>query len=316
MVTLVAGCASVNTKADEAAIAYKGGPIEGTHFNKVIQPGSGLVWLGVADDYYIYPTTQRTYIVSTAANEGDRPNADHIDATNSDGINTSWQLAVYFKLNTAKIRKFHENIGLKYQAYFPHGASNGSDGWNAMLNDVFRQQVEATVQRVSRKHNTDDIAKGSDIYAGLAAEISAGLKDQINRVVGDNYFCGPAYNGKVAEDENGENCPEFEVSVKHVGLPQATLDNYQNQKNAELNILTAQRNGDAGVAAAQKQAEANVAEAEGKKKANDALANIYKDPAFIAYLNALAAQQCASNKDHCTMILSNDGSGVNVNVNP
>lgn len=312
----LAGCTSVNTKADEAAIAYKGGPIEGTHYNKVIDPGSGLVWLGVADDYYIYPTTQRTYIVSKQSSEGDKPNADKIVATNKDGIPVDWELGVYFKLNTSKLRKFHENIGLKYKAYFPKGAEEDSAGWDTMLNDIFRQQIEATVQRVSRNHTTDEMAKGGDVYAQLNGEISSGLKDQINHVVGDNYFCGPSFAGKVAEDDGSAPCPEFEVAVKALTLPDATLKAYSDQKNADLSIVTAQKTGDANVAQAQKQAEANVAEAQGKQQANAALANIYNNPQFIAYLNALASQQCAANKDHCTMIVTTSGTGVNVNVAP
>lgn len=309
-----AGCASVNTKADEAAIAYKGGPIEGTHYNKVIDPGSGLVWLGVADDYYIYPTTQRDYIISRQAGEGDRANVDHIDAQNKDGVNIQWELAVYFKLNVSKLRHFHENVGLKYKAYFTGGTGNKSDGWDNMLNNVFRQQIESTIQRVSRNHNTDDIAKNAEIYGQLSAEVGTGLKDQINASFGNNYFCGPTFSGKVAEDDNKAECPDFKVVIKAVSLPDDVKKQYEAQKNAELSVLTKTREGDAAIAAAQKDAEAKVAAAEGDKRANEALAGLYKDPAFVAYIQAQAAKACAEHSDHCTMVVTPSGSGVNLNV--
>lgn len=305
------GCTSVNTKADQAAIAYTGGPMQGTHFNKVIQPGSGLVWLGLADDYYLYPTTQRSYIISTDAAEGDKASSDHIEASNKDGVQTYWQVAVYFKLNTEKIRKFHENVGLKYHANFT--GEDTPQGWKDMLNDTFRQQIEGTIQVVAKRHTTDEFAQSDTVYAQLATEVASGLKDSINVKLGDNYFCGPTFSGKVAEDNNEAPCPDFEVVVKKVDLPQATKDAYSAQKNAQLDVVTKQREGDANVAAAQKQADANVAEAQGKQKSAEALADIYSDPAFIEYMKALAMQSCAANPS-CVLVVSNDGSGVNVNV--
>jgi regulator of protease activity HflC (stomatin/prohibitin superfamily) len=316
---LTGACASVNTKAGEAAIAYTGGPIEGTSYDKVIKPGSGLVWLGVSDDYYLYPTTQRDYIVSRETNEGDRKQADFIAATNKDGVIVEWELAVYFKLNVSKLRKFHENIGLRYNAYLPKGSADTSEdnlkGWDTMLNNVFRQQIESTIQRVTKAHSTDELQRSADIFDALEREVGLGLKDQVNAAVGDNYFCGPDFNGDVAEDNSGQACADFRVVIKAVKQPSVDAK-YAEQKQAEINVITAQRNGDANVEASKKQAEANIAEAEGKRRANEALANIYRDPNFIAYLNALAAQACAGNKDHCTMVITGTGTGVNVNVQP
>lgn len=305
------GCASVSTQPDEVAIAYTGGPIEGTKYDQVIQPGSGLVWLGINDQSYTYPTTTRTYTISSVASEGDRGVSDQITAPTKEGVETHWELAVYFKLNTSKIRAFHENVGLKFDAWT-------SEGWNQMLNDVFRQQIENTVQSVSRGHTADDIYKSVDVFAGFNEEISQGLKDQINNVFGAAYFCGPTYDGTIQEDAaDGEvPCPELEVAVKKVTISNAeVVKSYEDQKTSANNQVIRENEGQAKIIESQRNADAAVAEAEGKRKSQEQLAAIYNDPAYIEYLKALAMQQCAGNTN-CTLVITNDGSGVNVNVAP
>src|SRR6476469_3965210 len=64
------------TPADKIAISYGGGPIEGNHFQRIVQPGSTLTFNGLFDHWYEYPVTQRNYIVSMNADEGDRNVAD------------------------------------------------------------------------------------------------------------------------------------------------------------------------------------------------------------------------------------------------
>jgi regulator of protease activity HflC (stomatin/prohibitin superfamily) len=308
----VAGCASVSTQPDEVAIAYTGGPIEGTKYDQVIQPGSGLVWLGIQDQSYVYPTTTRTYTISSVASEGDRGVADMITAPTKEGVETHWELAVYFKLNTSKIRSFHENVGLKFDAWTP-------EGWDKMLNDVFRQQIENTVQAVSRKHTADDIYKSAEVFDSFNAEISQGLKDQINNVFGAAYFCGPTYDGTIKEDsdDNEVPCPELEVAVKKVTISNGdVVKSYEDQKTSANNQIIAENDGQKKIIEAQRQADANIAEAKGKADAQAQLAEIYNDPAYIEYLKALAMQQCAGNSN-CTLIITNDqNGGVNVNVQP
>lgn len=308
------GCANVSTQPDEVAIAYTGGPIEGTKFDQIVPPGSGLVWLGLADQSYVYPTTQRDY---TASNEaGDSPDGSAIVCPTRDGVASEWSVAVYFKLNTTKIRAFHENTGLKFHAYnggvykAPDGRE--SSGWDAMLGVQFRQQLENTVQRVCRNHTSDEIHRSSEVYAKLNDEIATGLKDQINVALGDSYFCGPTFNGTVGQGD--AECPDFQVVVKKARLTdENVINSYNGQKTSENAKITAENDGQKKIVEAQRAADAAIAEAEGKQKAQQALQDLYKDPAYVEYLKALAMQQCAGNSN-CTLVITNDGSGVNVNV--
>lgn len=115
------------TPRDKIGISYGGGPIEGQHFQRIVQPGSNLFVNGFADKLFLYPVTQRNYIISKRTDEGDVQGEDFVTAPSKDRIAIQFQAATYFKLNTDKLRKFHENIGLKYRAYT-------DDGFRRMLN--------------------------------------------------------------------------------------------------------------------------------------------------------------------------------------
>ena len=72
---VVAG-AFKKTPRDKFGISYGGGPIEGTHFQRIVKPGSGLFFNGWFDSLYLYPADQRNYIVSSVKNQGSTKRSD------------------------------------------------------------------------------------------------------------------------------------------------------------------------------------------------------------------------------------------------
>lgn len=279
---LAAGCASVNPRPDEAALGYSGGPIQGTHYKDAFSPGSGLHWLGVFDEWFLYPTTVRTYIVSNEPGEGDRASVDQIGAKTKEGIPVSWQLAINFKINYSRLRKFHEQIGLTRHAYFV--GDQPSEGWKQMLNDFFRQQIEAALQEVSPTYSADDVQKGGETYAKVNQALSKDLQARINESAGGNFFCGPAFNGPVAEDDAGQPCPPLSVAIKKGELPADVVKSYADQKVADNAKVTAENNG-----------LARKAQADAEVNAQRSLREAYTDPGYIEYLNAQARLECAKN---------------------
>jgi hypothetical protein len=300
----LSGCASVNTAADEVCLAYTGGPLEGTKYVGTYGPGSGLKWQGIADKVYCYPTTTRDYIVSSEADEGDRKGADHITATSYDKIEVRWEVAVYFKLNTAKgmIRKFHENSGLKFHAY-------DDDGWDQLLNNTLRQQLENAIQRESRLISSDELASGiikadegnpevtpteanESVIDRVQNGIATGLKENVNRVLGDDYFCGPTQN--YGDDE----CPDLKVVLKRPTLPDGVMEAFQKQRTSEEGITTAQNN-------------ARIAEeqARGQQLSQDAVTNL--TPEYLKLKEIEAMQACATNPE-CTLVFTPGNTNINV----
>lgn len=223
---LIFGLAGLKkTPADKVGLSYGGGPFEGNHFQRQVPPASGIFFNGFFDKFYKYPVTQRNYIVSLNEDEGDRHKKDSIVAPSKDRIPVTFQIATYFKLNQAKIRKFHEQIGLKY------GAWDDGDGWNQMLEGSFRQQIENALQEQTRKFEAGDIFSNADVLLKVQNDVATGLKDNINTVLGDEYFCGPTYH-------LGGECTGFKFIIKHVDLPDGTKQAYQDNKNSEIAVQT------------------------------------------------------------------------------
>ncbi len=280
------------TPADRIAISYGGGPIEGNQFQRIVRPGSALTFNGLLDSWYEYPVTQRNYIISMRPDEGDISGADTVVASTDDKITVQWEVAVYFKLNTALLRQFHENIGLKYQAWT-------EVGWERMLNDSFRQQIESALQIESRRFTAEDLLGDEDAVNEVQSGVARTLQERVSSVLGQEYFCGPTFLG--VPDGGTVSCPEFTVTLKKPTLPEAVLRAFEQNRVSASEVVTAQN-----------RAAALEEEARGVARQRQALSDgAALSPEFLGYLRSQAMVECARNPG-CTMVVAPEGTGVNV----
>lgn len=276
------------TPADKIAVSYGAGPFEGNQFQRVVQPGSGLVNNGMFDKWYEYPTTKRNYIVSHRANEGDVAGTDTIAATTQDRVQVEHQVAVYFTLNRNLIRQFHESIGLKYKAWT-------EEGWNKMLLDNFRKPLDTALQNPTRQVTVNQLYSDPNVLDDIERAIATDLKNQVNRLLGGDYFCGPTYDG------HGK-CTDFQVILNRPLFPAEVVKAFEDQQTSAARVTVAQN-----------EANQRVARAEGAERERNALAAAASDPNYIAYLDVQARTKCAENPN-CTLVIVPQGGGTNVNV--
>jgi hypothetical protein len=244
------------TPQSHIGLSYGGGPFEGEHYQRTVNPGHNLFFNGWWDKLYLYPVTQRNYIISQSLGEGDRGVPDWIPAPSSDRIEVDFEVAVYFKLNLDKLRQFHEQIGLKYRAWT-------DQGWDRMLNDSFRQQIENIIQEEARGYPVSAIYADPGVLLEIQVDVERQLQNRVAEVLGDRYFCGPTYTV-------GGECGSISFVIKRVTLPDNVVASYQQIKVSENTIQVRQN----------EVAQANL-QAEAIRVVNDALQDAANSEAYV-----------------------------------
>lgn len=303
---MLAACGS--THADTVGLHYNGGPFEGESFERIIEPGSGNQVLGPADTLVQLPINQRDYTACAAVRTDDTEGCDGgaIRVAAKGGAELDISLGVTFELNTGTdetTRDFYEEVCKKFDC-------TSDDGWDEMLRVNFRGPIEQAVQQQVRNYTVNEL------FAGIAPSgeegtteavstldkvqtaLATDLKENINSFVGGDYFCGPAFDRSVPDV-----CPEFVFQITDVSpVDQSIKDAFNQNVASQQDVITAEND-----------AKAQLARAIGEKDAAAVLAEVAQMPGYVEYIKALAEQSCATNPN-CTLIVTDGGTGVNVNA--
>jgi hypothetical protein len=212
------------TPRDRVAISYGGGPFEGVHFQRIVQPGSNLFFNGFFDSLYLYPSDQVNYIVTQQPNQGAQQGSDAIVAPTRDRVQVTYQVAVYFKLNTDELRDFHEQLGLRYRAYT-------TGGWNSLLRDTFRQQIENALQEETRKVDVADLVGDADRLVELQDNVQAKLTQRLEDALGNRFFCAPTFRP-------GGDCGDPTFVIKRVDIPSSVAQAFEDVRTSDIRIQT------------------------------------------------------------------------------
>lgn len=278
---------------DKIMLHYTGGPIDGTHFVEVVQPGTGTKLYGLAENLYYLPATQRNYIVDKDPNTGDKTGQDHLIGVSSDNVSFTFEAAVYFKLNTDPkvLRQFFEQICLHDDCT---NLGNGK-GWDKMLAQYFRPQLENAVRLEAGKYTREELYRDPATLVAMQQDISQVLNDRITKAIGGEFFCGP--------DATTKTCPDLTVLIKNPTPPDNVSTAYNETAASAQRVTTAKND-----------ASAKVEVAKGEKNAQDERAKSAPlTQAQIDYIKAQALLACAQNTN-CTLVVTDSASGA-VNVN-
>ena len=234
VVVLVVGLALIpmvrssvkKTPGNRVGISYGGGPIEAVRFQKVVQPGSGLFFNGLLDRLYLYPSDTQTYIVSKDPTQGDQQQVDSIISPSRDRVQIEYQVAVYFKLNTDRLRDFHEQLGLQYAGYT-------TTGWRRLVHDTFRQQIENVLQEETRKHDVADLYGDAAVLTEIQSSIEVNLGEGLTDALGQPYLCGPTF-------EAGGECAPPTLIIKKVEIPAGVAKAFEDNRTSQIQVQTNQ----------------------------------------------------------------------------
>lgn len=225
------GCGYADSKTNQMGVVMSGGITEDAHFVKCFQPGANNNSIGAGSKLYLYPTDQRTWIGGDERDKNNQPTGNvapgadtrEIIVVSHDGITLSVPFQLYYKLNTnckdanSTLVKFHNEIGVKTEAWLgtehdPNDPGQGDEadpaiGYVEMIRKYFQTQIERSLERAAQgldwkpMYLTEEGRKAfEDGAVGL-------LKPAVYSVIGDNYFCGPGFNG------DPKTCGEFTMTV-------------------------------------------------------------------------------------------------------
>lgn len=196
---VLTSCGLASSKINELCLVYTGGVVQDAEFEQLLKPGSNNNSIGVGSTPYCYNIDQRSYIATNEEGKGDRA---AVEAVSADTVRLGVEYQLYFTLNQDEeiIREFHENLGVKTEAWT-------EEGWKQLLIEYVEPQIERAIEAAALNFKWRDLYSSEDGRKGFQQAVITNIKTNLKDVIGNDYFCGPDY--ATAEDE----CTDFTFTV-------------------------------------------------------------------------------------------------------
>ena len=265
-------CGMASSKINELCLIYTGGVTQDAEFEKMLKPGSNNNSIGMGSTDYCYKIDQRSFI----ADDGDKGDTGAVEIVSSDTVKMGVEYQLYFTLNQdeAVLREFHENLGVKTEAWT-------EDGWNKLLQEYFEPQIERALESAALQYPWKDLYSSEESRKDFQNKVVSTVKTNLKEVIGNDYFCGPKYT------KEGDKCGDFTFTVgKPYPLNGKITDAVESQQTAAANTN------------AQEQKNLQLqAEKDGKQTRVD----------LYGQDGAALIELCESNTEACKSIIVNSG---------
>lgn len=295
---VLTGCSST-TEPDQVGLYYKQGSSDGNQFDHCTEPSKtdDFEW---NNDIIYLPTSLRTWNI--AGDGGDQTEPITVSSKPQDGqpsgvpVNvwsqTNMVLNTFCDKNGGVVKSFWETIGRRYKA-------DTEDGWKAMMKVTVVPALEKATRNVVRGYLADDLVANKDgVHIKVQEAIAVEFSVELERLSGGKFFCGPVFNRAKPD------CPSVQLIVKDIDYNDPGIQAARNEKQKAIEQAAANK------ARAEGDAAALLAAAQGQVDAANKIAQLYKNPAWVALKKAeiqlQIAQSCGQNPN-CRMIMGADG---------
>lgn len=219
---------SINTEPDQQGIWYKAGPLTSTHFDHCVLPGTRELTGGLADKTFVYPAGQRTF----EYRDGEGADSGVIVALTKDNVELKTSGVVRFSLtdDCALLQKFHEQIGIKYNAKMD--GSKTSDGWREMLNVYLQTSLQRAVNEATQEFNWKELYNDVAVKAAWEKKVSELLPRFVQQSMDGEYFSN--YSLTIQKP----NLPDDLLKALQDTQTAVEQNNAQKQRNATVETET------------------------------------------------------------------------------
>jgi hypothetical protein len=180
----VTGCSIANTRPDLQAVHYKGGSFSSQTFADCIKPSDRQVD-GPGDTHYYYPIGQRTLSFTGR----DKSEAGPVTIKTKDSQEMAVLGFVAFELTSdcETLRRFHEQVGLKYGAYFEEDQSD-SAGWLSFLSDYMLVPLNSVMDKAGLQQNWQTLYSSPEALGEFEDFVVTNLPAEVERAIGSADF--------------------------------------------------------------------------------------------------------------------------------
>ncbi|HEU4422204.1 MAG TPA: SPFH domain-containing protein [Pilimelia sp.] len=272
LVTLIVlGNGYGKTGGGEIGVVRNGGWFDNNRIRQVVQPGSGLTWIGLWSTMHRYPAQQRLYTITSDPERGARMDADVVRTPSSDGVDMGIEGTIYFNLNLDPdaITAFDEKFGTRgFRAgegrlLYPW---DGYEGWSAFIDQVMRPVIDNNLRvQVNRFRCAELVSScalvqntGGQSPRTTPAATAAGQQNNTN-IAKVQQAVNDSLPGELHEMLGGDFFVNIRFNLVRVTLPQAVQDAVNKAQAAYAAVSEAQ----ARVTQAQAEADANKKRQEG-----------------------------------------------------
>jgi regulator of protease activity HflC (stomatin/prohibitin superfamily) len=263
------------TGGGEVAVVRNGGPFDNNRIRGVVQPGSGLTWIGMWSTMHRYPAQQRLYTITADAERGARFDADLVRTPSSDGVDMGIEGTIYYNLNLTEdsMKAFDEKFGTRKfrgrdsELHYPW---DSDEGWTAFIDQVMRPVIDNDLRVQINNFRCAELVSSCALVQNQSGQPGTPPSPPAN----GNTATGQQNNTNIAKVQQavndslpkelrdmlgGDFFANIRFNLVRVTLPQAVQDAVNKAQAAYAQVSEAQ----AKIAQAQAEAEANRKRQEG-----------------------------------------------------